>query len=171
MAKKFKRMLSAALATVLCVSSLSLTAFADNDQASTNINKTATALDDKDQTEVTLSVPGEAEVLGSDIIYIVGSYASNEDGTPNVKRDVLISSLMDTIKEMVEMGTVVNFGMVPFSSDNVVAMPLTAINQENIDALPGMIANALATCALMITFPESKPGNPHFLFATNKLPC
>ena len=90
MAKKFKRMLFAALATVLCVSSLSLTAFADNDQASTNINKTATALDDKDQTEVTLSVPGEAEILGSDIIYIVGSYASNEDGTPNVKGDVLI---------------------------------------------------------------------------------
>ncbi|MBR5318019.1 MAG: hypothetical protein IKU46_00265 [Peptococcaceae bacterium] len=113
---------------------------------SSTINKTATPLDENDQTNVTLSVPGEAEVLGSDIIYIVGSYATDNEGNPNVEGDVLISSLVDTMKEMVAMGTHVNFGMVPFSSDNVVAMPLTRIDETNIDQLPTMIANALATC-------------------------
>ena len=110
------------------------------------INKTNDGLDADDRTNVTLSVPGEAEVLGSDIIYIVGSYASNADGSPNVEGDVLISSLVDTMREMVAQGTHVNFGMVPFSSDNVVAMPLTRIDENNIEQLPAMIADALATC-------------------------
>ncbi len=110
------------------------------------INKTNDGLDENDCTNVTLSVPGDAEVLGSDIIYIVGSYATNSDGSPNIEGDVLISSLVETIAEMVDIGTHVNFGMVPFSSDNVVAMPLTKIDEENIDALPTMIADALATC-------------------------
>ena len=109
-------------------------------------NKTATDLYDDRYSDVTLRVPGEADVLGSDIIYIVGSYAANEDGTPNVDGDILLSSLVSTMEEMVAAGTHVNFGMVPFSSDNVVAMPLTRIDAENIDQLPSMIANALATC-------------------------
>ncbi len=148
MAKKFERLLSAMLAVLMCFSILSIPAFAEgeNSVASENISKTADVLDANDQTDVTLSVPSSVDVLGSDIIYIVGSYATNSDGTPNVKGDVLISSLVETIREIVEMGGHVNFGMVPFSSDNVVAMPLTAINETNIDELPEMIANALATC-------------------------
>ena len=71
---------------------------------------------------------------------------SNADGTPNVEGDVLISSLVDSIGEIVRAGTPVNFGMVPFSSDNVVAMDLTAITGENLSELPDMISNALATC-------------------------
>lgn len=109
-------------------------------------NKTATALDVNDQTTVTLQVGGDQEQLGVDIIYIVGSYATNSDGTPNPEGDVLIGSLIESIGEIVQTGTPVNFGLVPFSSDTVVAMPLTSITKDNLEELPSLIADALATC-------------------------
>ena len=109
-------------------------------------SKTATELYEDLYTDVTLTVGGNENQLGSDIIYIIGSYATNNDGTPNVEGDLLISSLVETIEDIVKVGTHVNFGIVPFSSDSEVAMPLTKIDAENIDELETMIAQALMTC-------------------------
>ena len=52
----------------------------------------------------------------------------------------MISSLVETIEEIVKVGTHVNFGIVPFSSDSEVAMPLTKIDAENIDELETMLS-------------------------------
>ena len=151
MAKNIKKLFALILA-ISMVMSLSVNAFSTtrvvktSDAGTATLDKTAEWSDEKFVADVTLSVGGDSEVIGSDIIYIVGSYASNADGTPNPKGDDLISSLMETITEMVEAGTVVNFGMVPFSSDSIIAMELTAISEENLADMPDMIADALATC-------------------------
>ena len=149
MSKNLCKLLAVVLALTMCMNLMCTSIFAADDvttEISGNIDKSANGLDENDQTDVTLTVPSVTDALGSDIIYIVGSFATNKDGSPNVDGDVLISSLVATMTKMVEAGTHVNFGMVPFSSDNVVAMPLTRIDASNIDQLPDMIADALATC-------------------------
>ena len=147
-----KKILSFIMITSMLLGMIAMTSFGQTTgdiDTSNNLyayDKSATALYNGWFTDVTLTVGGDENVIGSDIIYIVGSYAANSDGTPNARGDVLISSLVETIEEMVAAGTHVNFGMVPFSSDNVVAMPLTKIDSTNIDQLTTMIESALATC-------------------------
>ncbi|MBO5645646.1 MAG: VWA domain-containing protein, partial [Clostridia bacterium] len=149
MSKNLCKLLAVVLALTMCMNLMCTSIFAADDvttEISGNIDKSANGLDENDQTDVTLTVPSVTDALGSDIIYIIGGFAANKDGSPIVDGDLLISSLVATMREMVEAGTHVNFGMVPYSSDNVVAMPLTRIDASNIDQLPDMIAAALATC-------------------------
>ncbi|MBE6883709.1 MAG: Cna B-type domain-containing protein, partial [Ruminococcaceae bacterium] len=113
---------------------------------STTKSKTATQLYDDKYTDVTLKVGGASSELGVDIVYIVGAFATHKDGSPNAEGDVLISSLVGAMTDIVNAGVPVNFGMVPFSSDPYVAMPLTTITKDNLADLPAMINTALATC-------------------------
>ena len=157
MKTKMKKFFAMLLALCIIMGQISMNAFAagtdgeggtitETEKVMVNGDKTATDLDENFNSDVTLKIPGKVEQLGVDIVYIVGSFATDDDGNPNVEGDVLISSLVDTMTEIVEAGTPVNFGMVPFSSDNVVAMELTAITSENLAQLPDMITEALATC-------------------------
>ena len=149
MSKNLCKLLAVVLALTMCMNLMCTSIFAADDvtiEISGNIDKSANGLDENDQTDVTLTVPSVTDALGSDIIYIIGGYAANKDGSPNVDGDLLISSLVATMREMVEAGTHVNFGIIPFSSDSIVAMPLTRIDASNIDQLGDKIAAALADC-------------------------
>lgn len=80
---------------------LTMTSFgqtAENVDTSNNLyayNKTATELYEDLYTDVTLTVGGNEDQLGFDIIYIIGSYATNSDGTPNVIEYILTENEVD----------------------------------------------------------------------------
>ena len=104
----------------------------ETQQSSKMIDKTATMLDADDFTNVTLSVPGEQEQLGVDIIYIAGAYLAKNE----VESDLMIASLYDTFTEIVGAGIPVNFGFVPFSYDDKPVMELTSYKTlEELDNL------------------------------------
>lgn len=103
-------------------------------------SKTATELYEDLYTDVTLTVGGNEDGLGVDIIYVLGSFLSMDQ----VRSNVMISCLIDTFRDIVKNGIPVNFGVVPFSSTNDPVLPLTKLEtQEDIDALPELLAGAI----------------------------
>jgi len=114
----------------------------EDENTNISIDKTATELDEYDRTDVTLTVGGgsSADDLGVDIIYILGGAIARD----KIESDTLISCLRDTMADIVKQGTTVNFGMVPYSSDDKVVMELTALeDEEDLAALPGLMADAM----------------------------
>ena len=109
-----------------------------------NLNKTATGLDDKDQTDVTLSVPGEFTSLGVDIIYVAGAYLEKNQ----VESDLMIESLYSTFTELVGAGVPVNFGFVPFSYDDKAVMELTSYKtSEDLESFHGDLRDAISAAS------------------------
>ncbi|MBR6816882.1 MAG: Cna B-type domain-containing protein [Clostridia bacterium] len=107
--KKFLALMLALIMTV-CIGSTAMAA---------SIDKTAVPLDENDMTRVTLSVGGDEDKLGVDIIYMLGAFLSRED----VEANTMIDCLYTTISEIVAGGTPVKFGMVPYSSTAEPVMP------------------------------------------------
>ncbi len=106
------------------------------------IDKTADGLDENDMTNVTLNVGGEESDLPVDIIYILGRFLSKSA----VEQDILISCLMETFEEIIEQGTTVNFGIVPFSSTKDPVMPFEPLDElSDLETLPAKIAEAIET--------------------------
>ena len=104
-----------------------------------NKDKTADGLDENDQTNVTLSVGGDESDLGVDIIYIAGSAIAAEE----IETDVMINCLMETFREIINQGTQVNFGIVPFSSTSHAVLDLTPLrSEEDLEALPEKMVKA-----------------------------
>ena len=118
MAKKFKRLISAMLATILCVSSLSLTAFADNNQTTFPITKTANGLDANDQTDVTLTVPGTVEGA-IDVVFILGGGM-----TANMET---IESAINVFKPAMESGkATVRMGLISLEKGKEIILDLNS---------------------------------------------
>lgn len=148
MKKRFKRLLTAALATLMCVSSLNLTSFAEEGPANTAkvsnlVNKTATALNENNQADVTLSVPGGQMDYSSDIVMVLGESPTDDH-----------SYITDTIKKMLTATdgtpTKIKFGLVTYSdtTEKELVLPLTEMrdtdpNNEALDDMDVIIANAL----------------------------
>ncbi|MBQ3065198.1 MAG: VWA domain-containing protein, partial [Clostridia bacterium] len=104
------------------------------------VDKTATPLDENDQTTVTLTVPGEQVNLGVDIIYITGAYLDHD----KVEADLMIESLLSTFTEIVGAGIPVNFGYVPFSYDDKPVMDLTSYKTlEDLESLRDDLRTAI----------------------------
>ncbi|MBR5289840.1 MAG: hypothetical protein IKU28_02475, partial [Erysipelotrichaceae bacterium] len=105
------------------------------------IDKYADGLDANDMTNVTLNVGGEESDLPVDIIYILGAFLNTEDA---VQKDIMIQCLIDTFKEIIEQGTTVNFGIVPFSSTDEAVLPFEVLDEvEDLEALPEKILAAV----------------------------
>ena len=122
--KNYKRIVSLILA-LLMFATVALPAVA-TESVSKNItseliDKVADGLDENDQTNVTLTVPGEVDSLGVDIIYITGAYLSKNQ----VESDLMVESLYSAFEEIIKAGIPVNFGYVPFSYDDKPVMELT----------------------------------------------
>ena len=105
------------------------------------INKVADGLDENNQTNVTLTVPGVTDSLGMDIVYITGGSLSEEIA----KADVKIQNLKDTIEDSIKNGTPVNFGIVTYSYTLDAAMPLTQFKTvEDLEDFEKIIGEAYA---------------------------
>lgn len=119
MAKKFKRLISAMLATILCVSSLSLTAFATEENKTTfPITKTANGLDANDQTDVTLTVPGTVEGA-IDVVFILGGGM-----TANMET---IESAINVFKPAMESGkATVRMGLISLEKGKEIILDLNS---------------------------------------------
>ena len=154
MTTKMKKLLALVLALCMILSQMSMMAFAEGEEGGTTIetdrkmvngDKTATDLDENFNSDVTLKIPGEVEQLGVDIIYIMGAFIAASE----VETDLMINSLYDTFVEIVSAGTPVNFGVVPFSSDNKAVMELTTFaTVEELETLPDKLAEAIEKAAI-----------------------
>lgn len=115
MAKKIKRLISTMLATILCVSSLSLTAFAGEKFP---IIKTANGLDTNDQTDVTLTVPGTVEGA-IDVVFILGGGM-----TANMET---IESAINVFKPAMESGkATVRMGLISLEKGKEIILDLNS---------------------------------------------
>ena len=110
-------------------------------------DKTADWHDDSQTiADVTLSVPGEHTQLGVDIIYIMGAFLAADQ----VESDLMINSLMDTFAEIIATGTPVNFGVVPFSTNDQAVMELTTFaTAEDLAGLPAKLSKAIEDAAVV----------------------
>ncbi|MBQ6876064.1 MAG: VWA domain-containing protein, partial [Lachnospiraceae bacterium] len=80
-----------------------------------------------------------------DIIYCMGAFIAASD----VETDLMINSLYDTFAEIIAAGTTVNFGVVPFSTDNKAVMELTTFaTMEDLATLPAKLAEAIEQAAI-----------------------
>ena len=90
------------------------------------VNKTAKPLDEKDQTEVTLSVPATAEDYSSDIVMIIGRGPSSD-----------YEYLTQTIKKMLVAAdgtaTKIKLGLVTFAdtTEEEIVLPLTEMRETD----------------------------------------
>ena len=156
MKTKMKKFFAMLLALCIIMGQISMNAFAagtdgeggtttETEKVMVNGDKTATDLDENFNSDVTLKIPGEVEQLGVDIIYIMGAFIAASE----VETDLMINSLYDTFVEIVSAGTPVNFGVVPFSSDNKAVMELTTFaTVEELETLPDKLAEAIEKAAI-----------------------
>ena len=142
MSKKFTRLMAIVMTIMMCMGMICTSVSAADYNGRVTLNKTATALDENDQTTVTLNVGGEENSLGVDIIYILGAFLSREE----LETNTMIDCLRTTISEIVAEGTTVNFGIVPFSSTDDPVMPLTAFKTvEDMDKFYDLVYQAIKT--------------------------
>lgn len=86
MRTRLKKAFGMLLGLTMCLTMLPMTVFAED----ITLNKTATELNDKNETEVTLSFPGKEDQLGTDIVFVLDkSGASDEKGVNKQALDFL----------------------------------------------------------------------------------
>ena len=87
------------------------------------VDKKADGLDEKDQTNVTLTVGGESETAPVDVVIALGAGIAAEANTRE--------SMISLIKPLVEKGVPVKLGLVAVEHYKDVAMGLTELTAEN----------------------------------------
>jgi len=136
MEKRITKLVSTLLAIIMLVSMIPNMVFAtENDNTSdiisTLINKTATPLDENYQTDVTLSVPGMNQGVGTDIVFVMGA----EVGTSGNMLSYLQKTMRQLLKEFEGTGAQVKLGLVCFSDTTAdeTILPLKVMK----DTVPG----------------------------------
>ena len=137
MAKKFnfKRILSLVMAFTMATSLLPMGALAATNSTSTTdtssrISKTAEWNTVGDVADVSLSVPGNVEAQGSDIVFVIdksscGQYATNE----------LLGMFQELAAAQAQSGTDIKVGVVQFNYTDHLDIPLTKLTSENASTL------------------------------------
>ena len=124
MAKFFQRLLSLILVLAMCASiplpALATEAAAEKAITSNLINKVASGLDANDQTNVTLTVPGEKIDLTSDIVFILGHGPSSNYG-------YIVDMIHKMLVAVDGTPTKIKIGMVGFANttEEETVLPLT----------------------------------------------
>ena len=135
MAKRFTKLTAMLLSFIMLFSSVSLTAFATEGERgatapviSQRIDKTADGLDENDQTNVTLTVPGEKIEMSSDIVLIVGEGSA-------LKHEYFVELIHDMLTAADGTPTKIKVGLVTFGDTTAeeIVLPLS----EMIDTVPG----------------------------------
>lgn len=102
-------------------------------------NKTATPLDDQNETEITLTFPGKQDILGSDIVFVLDKSGASAE------KDIFkqAKGFLEEIKKNAEEKEIpVNVGVVLFSHFGMVRQPLTEI-VEGYDSIQKALNGAL----------------------------
>ena len=144
--KKLNKFLSLILAVCLLMGMMALpVSAATENTAGISKDKTAQWHDDSQTiADVTLSVPGDTKNLSADIIYVLGGFAADNTGEPNVKGDILIQCLMDAMAKIVDQGGTVNFGVVGFTPGDKPLLELTPVASEaDLETLPEKLKAAI----------------------------
>ena len=106
-------------------------------------NKTA-EWNDADRTiaDVTLSVPGDVEALGTDIVFVMGNGPANDAKM----LDYLIEAMEEILSTFGDSGATVKFGLVAFSEGgNEDIMGLTEMTEGNVESTIETALNAYGT--------------------------
>ena len=136
-----KKPLALLLALVMLISIMSITVMATDEigtntiEPSKRIDKTATGLDENNQTKVTLTVPGEKIDMSSDIVLIVG-----EDSA--LKHEYFVELIHDMLTAADGTPTKIKVGLVTFgdTTEQEIVLPLS----EMIDTVPGNTVQELS---------------------------
>ena len=102
-------------------------------------NKTATPLDDQNETEITLTFPGKQDILGSDIVFVLDKSGASAE------KDIFkqAKGFLEEIKKNAEEKEIpVKVGVVLFSHFGMVRQPLTEI-VEGYDSIQKALNGAL----------------------------
>lgn len=98
-------------------------------------NKTATPLDDQNETEITLTFPGKQDILGSDIVFVLDkSGASAQEGIYNQAKTFLEEIKQDAADKDIP----VNVGVVLFNRIGNIQLGLTDLTTGYDDILKAM---------------------------------
>lgn len=131
MRTRLKKAFGMLLGLTMCFTMLPMTVFAED----ITLNKTATELNDKNETEVTLSFPGKEDQLGTDIVFVLDkSGASDEKGVNKQALDFLA----DLKKQADEKNLDVKVGVVSFNYIGNVKSELRDIKSGYKDIISAM---------------------------------
>ncbi len=137
MAKKFTKVLCALLAFVMCLGTVPAFAIesapdaAIDPKAAWPIDKTANGLDENDQTDVTLTVPGTMTGVGADIVFVMGSgVAASKNMLSYLK-----NTMQTLLQEFEGSDAKLKLGIVCFenSTERETVLPLTVLTEDNMD--------------------------------------
>lgn len=123
MAKRFNRFGALMLVLAMLASVLVIPAFAaSSSDALWSIDKTAAGLDENDQTDVTLSVPGEVEGNIDVVILLGGGMQANQ---------ATVDSVINLFKPLMENGkSTVKLGLISLEKGQEIIMELTALDPQ-----------------------------------------
>ena len=130
MAKKFNRFGALMLVLAMLASVLVTPAFAaSSSDALWSIDKTANGLDENDQTDVTLTVPGEVEGNIDVVILLGGGMQANQ---------ATVESAINLFKPLMESGkSTVKLGLISLEKGQEVIMELTELDPDTYVSLIG----------------------------------
>ncbi|MBQ6789070.1 MAG: Cna B-type domain-containing protein, partial [Clostridia bacterium] len=151
----FKRFFAIFLVAIMVFSSTHLTFAADGNSnsyegpAEHDKSKTATDLYDNRYTDVTLSVPGKVETLSTDVVFVIDKSSSDK-----LSSDFANGFFEQLVEVQKRSGALVKVGVVIFNYDGHIALPLTALTEENyqtlLDSLPSYSGGTNADAGLVL---------------------
>ena len=140
MKNKAKRIVSAVCALAMCAAMLPAAAMAEETTTSgpevkngVTIDKTAMALDENDQTNVTLTIGAEQDQTVSDVVFVLDKSVSTDI---RESAAAMLNELMTRVGE-----NRIQVGVVVFNKSVHASVPLTELNKESYET----IYNALMT--------------------------
>ncbi|WP_294499127.1 vWA domain-containing protein [uncultured Gemmiger sp.] len=134
MKKKAKRIVSAICALAMCAAMVPAAAFAE--ETTTNgpvtkngvtINKTATDLDENDQTKVTLTIGAEEDQTVSDVVFVL-------DKSVSIDIREAAAAMLDELMTRVGENRI-QVGVVVFNKSVYESVPLTELNEDSYDTI------------------------------------
>ena len=117
-------------AATMAVSSplTAIAAEAGSSSGAVTLDKTATPLDENDQTNVKLSIGSTEETTVSDVVFVLDKSASTD-----IRQEAM--NMLDELKTRADEGNLVKVGVVNFEQGVLESLELTELNDENYETI------------------------------------
>lgn len=117
-------------AATMAVSSplTAIAAEAGSSSGAVTLDKTATPLDENDQTNVKLSIGSTEETTVSDVVFVLDKSASTD-----IRQEAM--NMLDELKTRADEGNLVKVGVVNFEQGVLESLELTELNDENYEII------------------------------------